>query len=48
MVRQHWKRDDYYQQKLIAVDANRPLAVTPEAIAATRAIDQIGEGVKAD
>lgn len=44
LVRETWKRDDYYDQKLIAVDTERPLKVSPEAMAAARTIDQIREG----
>jgi homogentisate 1,2-dioxygenase len=46
LVRRNWRRDDYYNQKLIAVDARRPLTATPEAVAATRAVDQIREGMR--
>lgn len=43
-MRETWKRNDYYDQKLIAVDTERPLKVSPEAMAAARTIDQIREG----
>jgi homogentisate 1,2-dioxygenase len=44
LVRKTWQRDDYYDQKLIAVDTERPLNISPEAKAAARRIDQIREG----
>ena len=44
LVRKTWQRNDYYDQKLIAVDTERPLNVAPEAKAAARQIDQIREG----
>jgi len=36
-----WQRHDYYDQKLIAVDAERPLKVAPEVRHAARLMDQI-------
>ncbi|WBX85211.1 homogentisate 1,2-dioxygenase [Sphingosinicella microcystinivorans] len=40
-VRANWKKDDYYDQKLIAVDTTKPLRITEEAKCALRAVDQI-------
>ncbi|MGV9803639.1 homogentisate 1,2-dioxygenase [Mycobacterium sp. NPDC003449] len=48
LARKNWKRDEYYNQKLIAVDTRRPLTPTPQAVAATRHVDQIREGLPAD
>jgi homogentisate 1,2-dioxygenase len=44
LVRKTWKSDDYYEQKLIAVDTERPLKVVPDVRSAARATDQILKG----
>lgn len=46
-ARKSWKQHDYYDQKLIAIDAERPLKISPEAMAAARTQDQIREGKSA-
>ncbi len=43
-VRANWKQHEYYDQKLIGVDVERPLNISPEVEAAMREIDQIREG----
>lgn len=41
LARSTWKRDDYYDQKLIALDTEKPLIVCEEVKFAARLMDQI-------
>lgn len=48
LSRELWQKNDYYDQKLIAVDAERPLKISPEVKSAARLADQIRTAIVAE